>query len=114
MTRIVIERVRDREDLMEALAVLLDVFNKPGAFEVEEQVFRPLMPRSCDAPGPVPVVDLEQAPWNQPTPLALTPCPDRGTHRRLTDCWRCWSDVMRGAALEPEVLASDAWDGPES
>jgi hypothetical protein len=114
VTRIVIERVRDREDLMEALSVLLEEFNKPGAFEVEEQVFRPLMPRSGGSPGPVRVADLEQAPGSRPTPLALTPCPDRGTHLRLTDCWRCWSDVMRGAALEPEVLAPGAWDGPES
>jgi hypothetical protein len=37
-------------------------------------------------------------------------CPDRGTHRQLTDCWRCWSDVMRGADIETEVLADRRWE----
>ncbi len=39
------------------------------------------------------------------------PCPRRGLHARLVDCWMCWCDVMRGAAIEPEVLAPDAWAG---
>ena len=43
----------------------------------------------------------------------LMPCPSRGTHHRLTDCWSCWSDVMRAAALEPEVLATAGWQ-PDS
>lgn len=38
------------------------------------------------------------------------PCPGRGTHLRLTECWACWSDVHRGAVVETDVLNEDAWE----
>jgi hypothetical protein len=41
-----------------------------------------------------------------PVPTShLAPCPRRGFHLRLTECWACWSDVVRGSALETDVLA---------
>ena len=30
-------------------------------------------------------------------PVLYVPCPSRGLHAHLTDCWMCWSDVHRGA-----------------
>ncbi len=42
-------------------------------------------------------------------PMPYVPCPQRGEHRRLVDCWLCWSDVMRGVILEPQAIRSDAW-----
>jgi hypothetical protein len=39
----------------------------------------------------------------------LMPCPRRGQHARLVDCWACWSDVRRGRAVEAEVLTDEAW-----
>lgn len=47
-------------------------------------------------------------------PLAVTsyvPCPRRGEHTKLTECWMCWSDVMSGAALEYDALTPWAWFG---
>jgi len=55
------------------------------------------------------MVDVSKAPWNQPRPLPYEPCPDRGRHERLTDCWLCWSDVMRGVLLEREAVRLDVW-----
>ena len=40
-------------------------------------------------------------------PVPYVPCPGRGMHARLTDCWMCWSDVHRGAATHAEVLAPE-------
>lgn len=34
----------------------------------------------------------------------LVPCPLRGTHLRLTDCWACWCDVTRGHVTADQVL----------
>lgn len=31
-------------------------------------------------------------------------CPERGSHRELTECWACWCDVERGALFEDEAL----------
>lgn len=33
-----------------------------------------------------------------------------GTHLRVTECWPCWCDGCRGAALDPEVLTVETWD----
>ena len=104
MTRIVIEGAQNREGLIAALAVVLEVMNHDGAFEHEEQRFLPEAPREDRSAGPDPPNG----------PLPLIPCPSRGTHTRLTDCWMCWSDVMRGAALEPEVLNLAAWHSGRS
>ena len=40
-------------------------------------------------------------------PVRYVPCPGRGTHARLAECWMCWSDVHRGAATRAEVLAPE-------
>jgi len=37
-------------------------------------------------------------------PVPYLPCPERGVHARLADCWMCWCDVHRGAARLNEVL----------
>ena len=55
------------------------------------------------------LIHASQLPWNRPRPVPYAPCPDRGTHERLTECWRCWSDVMRGVLLEPEAVRRDVW-----
>lgn len=34
------------------------------------------------------------------------PCPRRGTHQRLVDCWMCWCDVAYGYATASEVIAA--------
>jgi len=49
--------------------------------------------------------------YNQKINLAdpFIPCPQRGTHSRLTDCWMCFTDVdadriaLRDAVAEPQV-----------
>ena len=40
--------------------------------------------------------------------VAYVPCPQRGRHTHLADCWMCWSDVHRGADTTQEVLI---WGG---
>ena len=39
-------------------------------------------------------------------PVPYVPCPARGTHAKLTDCWMCWSDVHRAAILPEWALAA--------
>lgn len=46
--------------------------------------------------GPPPLGPEAWASW--------VPCPRRGQHEALTDCWMCWSDVHRGACLEEHVV----------
>lgn len=41
-------------------------------------------------------------------PKNYLPCPRRGRHRALTECWLCFGDVAWGNATESEVLAPDA------
>lgn len=109
MTRIIIQGVSDRQSLLSALQVVLEVMNRDDAFDYEQQVFTPT---HSDEPEDNPVepdMDIATAPGNQGGPMPYVPCPARGTHDRLTDCWMCWSDVMRGAAIEPEVLSPEAW-----
>jgi hypothetical protein len=115
VTRIVIDDVQTRTALIGVLYVVLRVMDADGAFEVPQQVFsaraleepEPALPD----PGPegVRIVDVARAPWNQPRPVPYSPCPDRGLHEQLTDCWLCWSDVMRGVLLEPEAVRRDLW-----
>jgi hypothetical protein len=115
VTRIVIENVSTRTELVEVLTVVLEVMDAEGAFEEPQQVFSPQGSTEPDLappdPGPetVRLVDLARAPWNRPRALPYAACPDRGVHERLTDCWLCWSDVMRGVLLEPEALRRDRW-----
>jgi hypothetical protein len=98
MTRIIIEGLYDRASLLAALSVVLQTFNHDDTYLQDEHVFIPGQPTAHT---------LEPA--AVPPPKALIPCPRRGQHQTLTDCWMCWSDVMRGAALEPQVLTAEAW-----
>ena len=122
MTRVIIEGLRDRASLINAISVVLDTLNNDDAYTHAEHVFVPHAPdgaevaeESKDADTPEANTPLEpdpaarMKPGSGPTPYI--PCPRRGTHEFLTDCWMCWSDVMRGAALEPEVLTPEAWRG---
>lgn len=36
--------------------------------------------------------------------LRYVACPERGTHRRLAECWMCWSDVQLGHVALADVL----------
>jgi hypothetical protein len=122
MTRVIIEGLVDRQSLLSAISLVLQTLNHDDAYLKEEHVF---VPGGHPASDPI---GESQEPSHQPPltpdparrmsrvfgPLPLIPCPRRGTHTRLTDCWLCWSDVMRGAVLEPEVLTTEAWtDGLE-
>ena len=108
MTRVIIEGLSDRTALINAISAVLAVLNQEGAFEQDEHVFAPSDPPvatdAADEEG-----DSAEHRLAPSAPVPYVPCPRRGTHERLTDCWMCWSDVMRGAALEPEVLAPAAW-----
>ncbi len=120
MTRVIIEGLRDRASLINAISVVLDTLNSDDAYTHAEHVFVPHAPDgaevaegSDDADTPEANTTLEpdpaagMKPGSGPTPFI--PCARRGTHELLTDCWMCWSDVMRGAAIEPEVLTAAAW-----
>ncbi|CAB4887051.1 MAG: hypothetical protein F2793_10250 [Actinobacteria bacterium] len=37
-------------------------------------------------------------------PVLYVACPSVGTHGRLSDCWMCWGDVMRGVIEESEAV----------
>jgi len=39
-------------------------------------------------------------------PVKNVPCPRRGTHSKLTECWMCWSDVNRGVISAEQALAA--------
>lgn len=39
-------------------------------------------------------------------PVQYIPCTLRGTHGRLTECWMCSSDVMRGVIDEADAVAT--------
>jgi len=119
MTRVIIDGLRDRVSLINAISVVLDALNDDEAYTHEEHVFVPHTDEATevaqvgDAGTTGEDVPLQPDPADGmrrvagPTPFI--PCPRRGTHELLTDCWMCWSDVMRGAALEPEVLSPTAW-----
>lgn len=103
MTRIIIEGLHDRASLLAALSVVMETFNHDQSYLEDEHVFLP------DRPTGQPGTNEVEPSAETPPPKPLIPCPRRGQHQRLTDCWMCWSDVMRGAALEPEVLTAEAW-----
>ena len=52
-------------------------------------------------PGPAPV---------QGEPARFVACGERGAHRRVTDCWVCWSDVHQGLCELIDVLHPDHLD----
>jgi hypothetical protein len=101
MTRIIIEGLSDRTSLLAALSVVMETFNHDDTYLEDEHVFIPGPPAEQSAE---PATSAEA-----PPPMPLIPCARRGQHQALTDCWMCWSDVMRGAALEPQVLTAEAW-----
>lgn len=120
MTRVIIEGLRDRASLINAISAVLDTLNGDDAYTHAEHVFAPHTPdgaegaeSSEDADVPEANTAFESDPAagmkRDSGPRPFIPCPRRGTHERLTDCWMCWSDVMRGAVLEPEVLTPAAW-----
>ncbi len=112
MTRIIIDGVEDTDDLTNAVTAVLKAFADTSRFDSDEEIFTK---STCDCdecrvlnqpdePAPAPA-EVEQAPL-----LGYIACPRRSTHIRLTDCWACWCDVYRGAAVETDVLAPEAWD----
>lgn len=103
MTRIIIEGLDSPVDLIGALAAVARVFTEPSAYAEESHWFGK---RPIDEPpetGARPEHD-----WGNPSDPFL-PCPQRGTHTDLRQCWMCWSDVHRGAVVETDVLAP-SWD----
>ena len=127
MTRILIDDVHDQISLTHALHAVHKAFREPGAFDQGESTFSrfDILLEAGDGFAVidgVPVRDLARDEREKDPRFdtvkghntRLMPCPSRGTHRRLTDCWQCWSDVMRGAALEPEVLAAACWADQEN
>ncbi len=120
MTRVIIEGLRGRACLINAISVVLETLNQDDAYTYEEHVFVPHSAepmggadRTGEAEAPDGDVPLDPDPAagmrRVAGPTPFVPCPRRGTHGLLTECWMCWSDVMRGAALEPEVLSPAAW-----
>jgi|tagenome__1003787_1003787.scaffolds.fasta_scaffold20473725_1 hypothetical protein len=117
MTCIVIKDVRDHRMLHAAIRSVLEVFGaSDDVWDVPEHVFGHRTDRLSDEePGSrgaeVRIRDLahEDRLHREAVPLRFQPCPRRGRHARLTDCWLCWGDVMRGVVLEPEVLSIDGW-----
>jgi|GEM_PF-1599454 len=77
-------------------AICTDPFHRPGCSCVEDATNTdPRQGILVDAPrhhGPIPFV----------------PCPDRGRHEQLTQCWMCWSDVHCGAITVEQALLQGA------
>lgn len=109
MTRIIIEGLLNRASLISAISTVLQTMNHDDAFDRDEQVFLP--GSDDDEPDAPPMRTLLETAESTAlrAPLPYLPCRNRGEHGALTDCWMCWCDVMRGAALEPEVLSHSAW-----
>lgn len=105
MTHILIEDLENLNDLLNAISAITQVFADPAAFEAETQTFSK-EGSDYDEETEVPEQSAEDLP---PPPAPYIPCPIRGTHHRLADCWLCWSDVHRGAAVETDVLRT-AWN----
>jgi hypothetical protein len=107
MTRIIIEDVTNLKDLLEAISTVSAVFADGASFEIEQHTFsRSPDTRQVEMEGR----PLEPEPVRPRCALPYQPCPRRGQHLRLADCWMCWADVQRGAAIEMDVLAAEAWD----
>ena len=106
--RIIINDVTSPEDVMAAIGAVGHALTEPGAWEVEEHVFSKadsatgeVGPRAAD--GQTAAVQVDDAIGR----YTLVPCPKRGRHLRLVDCWMCWSDVHRGAISSQEALRAD-------
>jgi hypothetical protein len=111
MTRIIIDDVESMQDLYDAVAVVARTFINPEKFASVEERFSKSAGTDCDCAECQPTdVGTREPIAAIASPMPYLPCPNRGTHLRLTDCWACWSDVHRGACLEIDVLAAEAWD----
>lgn len=100
MTDIHIEGVLSKADLRQALARVHTAFDDAENAEVLHEI-------RCQRETGTHFVCEANA---RPLHTNLVPCPECGTHRRLTECWLCWSDVVRGAAIETDVLSDSAWE----
>ena len=110
MTRIIIDDVTSIQDLINALAVVHSVFaDDPGRFDYDEECFSKRHPDDCTCDTCLAAAGIRKI-RELAAPTPYVPCPKRRQHLRLTDCWACWSDVHRGACLEVDVLAPEAWD----
>lgn len=122
MTRIIIDDVHDRFTLAHAIEAIQMAFAEDDAFEQEtvhfpkfdikveaESVRRinGVLVRRLGSPEEDDGQDDDEV--DAPPIAPLVPCPNRGQHARLGDCWMCWSDVMRGDAIEADVLTEEAW-----
>lgn len=121
MTRIIIDDVHDRFTLAYAITALQRAFAEDEAFE-QETVHFPEFDIKVEAESvrringvlvrrlnPQADGDEDDGEDEGPPITPLVPCPNRGQHAQLVDCWMCWSDVMRGDAIEADVLTDDAW-----
>ncbi len=109
MTRIIIDRVENPTDLYNAFAAVADVFTDPAKFESEEEYFSKGPQEGCEcedcqrkrnARNPEPIAEIA-------APMPYMPCPNRGTHLTLQECWACWCDVHRGGCLPSDVLSPE-------
>lgn len=99
--QIIINDIEDVSDMLAALSAVTATLCDPSAWYVEQHVFtkqrRDHPPsQQADRTGPdmqLVAIQVDDAMGSR----RLMPCPRRGTHRRLTDCWMCWSDVHRAA-----------------
>ena len=104
MTRIVIEEVQSRASLLAALSVVMHAFNCDEAYAEDERIFVAARREAGSL-----LIPSGERRSSVPARCRCCPAPGRGRHQRLTECWMCWCDVMRGAALEPEVITPHAW-----
>ena len=115
--KITIRGVDHYADLVAAIASLTNSALILGFFDQEEAIFSPV-----DEP-PVPTADelaemvgldacsdgdtdqlelpLPDGAWQIPGPTKYAPCPQRGQHQRLTDCWQCWCDHLLAEYGDP-------------
>ncbi|MEO7980589.1 MAG: hypothetical protein ABI807_06820 [Sporichthyaceae bacterium] len=92
--RIIINDVTTPGDLLAAIGAVGHTLVEPGAWEVEEHVFSKTDP-ATEAVGP-PAADGQTVAVQVDDAIGrytLVPCPKRGGHLSLVDCWMCWSDV---------------------
>ncbi|TIC84382.1 hypothetical protein [Nocardioides sp. GY 10127] len=107
MTRIVIDDVDDLSDLLMALASVQSAFAEGRArFGAHEETFS----KSATAGAPRAAERYEDEDAELLPPLVeYVPCPRRGTHLRLTECWMCWCDVQQGLCDALDALSPVAW-----
>lgn len=43
--------------------------------------------------------------------VRFAPCPERGTHARAEECWRCWNDFFWDNATLEEIVAPQVVEG---